>query len=594
MPHHPFAPEDVPYMQAYSHVLLENDYQTYQLLCRLTAVDSPTFHKYGKKPPMDVLDLGCGEGFWVLHAAKLWKSYGTKVTGFDLIDLHNNEVGEVRPSMEPAYVPKNVTWKRGNFLHERPPFPDESFDLVRMANLSLCIREHEWQHVFEQVWRILRPGGRLELIEDDLFFPAITPRPTRDAAPAPTGWSTPGRRPRTASTVETSRRTPIPRSASTSRPGSPLLGSIDQDKPLPDLPWPFATPTRRRTHRRVQSDIDFALDVAQATYLENAFGAMLARQRIAPRPDAVISAALTNAFGDEWVRQTQELELSVPSRALSERCQSAGIRPPTAPAGAAPGAVPHGHGHHGRRTSEDERPKHERLAAAPIPIPPPASPSRARWSDEPHAHTPATREMAAKARKVLVDGGEIQGPTGPYQPPGLVLLPATLLPCSPLELEMHACKHMNTLLGCKNALTEYLVVKRDKEGKRCVSEKMVADFLWEYDLFRRKRFNWPQDIPDLKFLDNVDDDHDSLSQSLPPSPPPIKTSTFLKAISGPTFSNGPSPPSLPAAATSSALDLRVPCGDEQSTHVRTIRVYEALKPSGCRCGCHHSGLSKCP
>ena len=57
--------------------------------------DSPSFHKWGKKPPADVLDLGCGEGFWVLHAAKLWKPFGTKVTGLDLIDLHNNGGGFV-------------------------------------------------------------------------------------------------------------------------------------------------------------------------------------------------------------------------------------------------------------------------------------------------------------------------------------------------------------------------------------------------------------------------------------------------------------------------------------------------------------------
>ena len=108
----------MPYLQTLfirAHVrALRSDYQTYQLLCRLTRADSPTFPKFGKKPPSDVLDLGCGEGFWVLHAAKLWKPYGTKVTGFDLIDVHNNEVGEVNPRRVPAYVPKNVNWVRGN------------------------------------------------------------------------------------------------------------------------------------------------------------------------------------------------------------------------------------------------------------------------------------------------------------------------------------------------------------------------------------------------------------------------------------------------------------------------------------------------
>ena len=91
-----------------------SDYQAHQLLCKLTRADSPTFHNFGKKPPSDVLDLGCGEGFWVLHAAKLWKSSNTRVVGLDLIDMHNNEAGEVHPHLESEHTPKNVAWKRAN------------------------------------------------------------------------------------------------------------------------------------------------------------------------------------------------------------------------------------------------------------------------------------------------------------------------------------------------------------------------------------------------------------------------------------------------------------------------------------------------
>ena len=91
-----------------------SDYQTYQLLSKLMRADSPTFHNFGKKPPADVLDLGCGEGFWVLHAAKLWKSNNTRVVGLDLIDMHTNEAGEVHPHLEPVQHPKNVAWERAN------------------------------------------------------------------------------------------------------------------------------------------------------------------------------------------------------------------------------------------------------------------------------------------------------------------------------------------------------------------------------------------------------------------------------------------------------------------------------------------------
>ena len=54
------------------------------LLQRLTQ-GSPSFHNFGRKPPAMVLDLGCGPGHWVLHAASTWKT--SKVIGLDLVDL---------------------------------------------------------------------------------------------------------------------------------------------------------------------------------------------------------------------------------------------------------------------------------------------------------------------------------------------------------------------------------------------------------------------------------------------------------------------------------------------------------------------------
>jgi ubiquinone/menaquinone biosynthesis C-methylase UbiE len=74
------------------------------LLKRLNENGTPTFHDYGAEPPMHVLDLGCGQGTWVIEAATAWQYAGTTVTGFDLVDL----VGKS------AKVPENVSWRRGN------------------------------------------------------------------------------------------------------------------------------------------------------------------------------------------------------------------------------------------------------------------------------------------------------------------------------------------------------------------------------------------------------------------------------------------------------------------------------------------------
>ena len=98
-----------------------------------------------------------------------------------------------------------------------------------------------------------------------------------------------------------------------------------------------------------------------------------------------------------------------------------------------------------------------------------------------HTATPKARQL------LLGDAGTLHSRTpswkeaGPYQPPGLVLLPATLIPCTPLELEMHACKHMNTLLGCKYALGKYIAAQRGTDGEPLLSEKEVDDYLWDYE-----------------------------------------------------------------------------------------------------------------
>lgn len=124
MLHHPFSHESAPYMQAYSVISLNrhvsrlsipihrfnsdcSDYCTYDLLYRLA--HSPTFHDYGDSPPLHVLDLGCGEGYWAAATANKWKEAGTKVTAFDLVDLSS----AVRDHMEPD-VAGNVLWMRGN------------------------------------------------------------------------------------------------------------------------------------------------------------------------------------------------------------------------------------------------------------------------------------------------------------------------------------------------------------------------------------------------------------------------------------------------------------------------------------------------
>ena len=377
------------------------------------------------------------------------------------------------------------------------PFPDNSFDLVRMANLTLCIPMGRWKFVLQEVRRVLRPSGRLELIDDDLFFPSVLPRTTRDGPPSPQKrpWK------RTASGSSTS---------SLSR--SPSLTRTLSHKALPDLPSPHGSPDRKsaKGHARKPSDVEFSTNATISRHVEAIFENMLlSKYGISPRPHQFLDQLLRDVFGSECARQTQKLELAVPSREVTESSEAQGLGlgfglglTMNAGSTTSPG--------HSKRVSEDEkksgwmsidwdkkekrsRPSSPGPIAISLPNSSPASTYSGRSSEDSARSMDLKFDpqysLSPKARQVLIGEGEsVYGgktpswrATGPYQPPGLVLLPSTLIPFPPLELEMHACKHMNTLLACKYALWKYIAGRKDSDGQSLLSDKEVDDYLWDYE-----------------------------------------------------------------------------------------------------------------
>ena len=94
----------------------------------------------------DVLDVGCGSGFYAAAMA----DRGATVTGID-------------GSAEMVRIARRVVGERGTFVEhdlEQPlPLPDASFDLAVMA----LVYHHVYarQQLLAELRRVLRPGGRL-------------------------------------------------------------------------------------------------------------------------------------------------------------------------------------------------------------------------------------------------------------------------------------------------------------------------------------------------------------------------------------------------------------------------------------------------
>ena len=119
-------------------------------------------------PPATVLDLGCGQGHWILDAAVAWKGYGTRVTGVDMVDVTKNlrntaarhgvadTVQFIRSNLYVIFPPSPTSSLADQYsfyysLKKQLPFPDESFDLVRMSCLTFSISCDKWEYVLSEV-----------------------------------------------------------------------------------------------------------------------------------------------------------------------------------------------------------------------------------------------------------------------------------------------------------------------------------------------------------------------------------------------------------------------------------------------------------
>lgn len=417
----------MPYPQSYDHHVLENDRHADMLLHRLRS-GSPLFCDTGSKAPRTVLDLGCGPGYWVLEAARAWQRQGTFLIGFDMVD-----VTQGWPSLSER---PNFKLVRGNFL-QRLPFADESFDFVRMANLSLCIPYNLWYTVLSEVMRVLTYGGRLELIDDEIMFSY-----GRDEFPLPAS-------PSPAPMINI----PIPSPSFNMQAAARSSDSVDtresaydgcsiDDSHAPSrsvrtptsLSGSHSSGSRASLQNSHDSTIGSRPDgdsrVAASQDLETVFENMIVqRLGLHLSPADFVLDIMKNVFGKRRAHLLTSMHLKLAPSELESQT--------TPPNGS--------------------------LAA------PPFVPQATLAAD---MAAESLRAAGARARSL-------------ESCPGLVLWPHTFIPIPHEELEMHACRNPKILLACKPALADYVEVNED--GARVVDEEFW-DALWEYEAFLKERY----------------------------------------------------------------------------------------------------------
>lgn len=104
-------------------------------------------------PAVEVADLGCGEGYLTIEAA-LWAK---KVYAID----RSPDVLARAKAMAARRRVRNIQWKRGEL--EKVPLKDATVD-VAIASQALH-HATDPARALAEAWRILRPGGRLLVLD---------------------------------------------------------------------------------------------------------------------------------------------------------------------------------------------------------------------------------------------------------------------------------------------------------------------------------------------------------------------------------------------------------------------------------------------
>lgn len=379
----------------------------------------------------------------MLDAAMAWRNSGTQIIGFDMVDTTK----ALWPVLQRQGIENNIKFVRGNLyafilviiiavrvysveissVKQPLPFPDGSFQLVRMANLALCIPYEKWEFVLDQIWRVLAVGGRLEFIDDHVFFPygkppLLNPRPQSPPAPqldmmipstvfsrmSLTDVINPNVREDTDSqiydlygveeedensdgdTVASGRRleTPTPHTRSSSR--SSRSGSLHGTLVDPEV-WH----DQAAAAREVESLFEHMMNVKFGIHL---------------RPSEFVLEMLMRVFGGVKEMNAMHLTLAPPEQSEGQ----------------------------GGNQRPNGRPRSGRPAA------------------------PAALDLDALSHC-----------------PGLVLWPSTFIPMPLSELETHASKHMRILLSCKTALVDFASEIADQDEGDTQSEAAM-EAMWEY------------------------------------------------------------------------------------------------------------------
>ncbi|PKY37518.1 hypothetical protein RhiirA4_517465 [Rhizophagus irregularis] len=96
----------------------------------------------------------CGSGSWLIDMALRYPN--SEFIGLDL-----------NPSPLPTNLPKNTSFIKGNL--QSIPYEDEEFDFLKTGELQVDFTEVEYKHAIDEMIRVTKRGGWVEINEPDIY-----------------------------------------------------------------------------------------------------------------------------------------------------------------------------------------------------------------------------------------------------------------------------------------------------------------------------------------------------------------------------------------------------------------------------------------